>query len=103
MYFFNNEEYFFYINVTDFSFDEFTISISVDKKEILDLINSFNGKFYIPRNLPITEINDFYPINNEQNEFVEYSFNTSEKYYCSYKFSQFLPITLQFFYLLQVP
>ena len=81
LYFFNNEEYFFYINVTDFSFDEFTISISVDKKEILDLINSFNGKFYIPRNLPITEINEFYPINNEQNEFVEYSFNTSEKYY----------------------
>ncbi len=79
--FFNNEQYFFYINVTDFSLDEFTISISADKKEIIDLITSFNGKFYIPRNLPITEIKEFYPISNEQNEFVQYSFNTSEKYY----------------------
>ena len=79
--FFNDEQYFFYINVTDFSLDEFTISISAEKKEILDLITSFNGKFYIPRNLPITEINEFYPINNEQNEFVQYTFNTSDKYY----------------------
>ena len=80
--FFNDEEYYYYINISDFnSSDEFIINIGFDKKEVYDLVSSFYGKIFIPGKLSIFNIIEFYPYDSEQNEFQEYSFSKYRNYY----------------------
>ena len=80
--FYNDESYYFFTDIKNFEPNsEYSITIHCDNKDICDLIKVFNSKFFNLRNLSIDYLEEFYPIDVDQNELKEYSFNVDGNYY----------------------
>ena len=80
--FYNDESYYFFTDIKNFEPNsEYSITIHCDKKEICDLIKGFNSKLFNLRNLSIDYLEEFYPVDVDQNELKEYSFDVDGQYY----------------------
>ena len=80
--FYNNEYYYFFTDISNFEPDkEYIITIHSEKKEVNNLITSFYGKFFELNKLTIDYLAEFYPVDKDQNELKEYSFNVNNHYY----------------------
>ena len=80
--FYNNESYYFFTDIKNFEPNtEYSITIHCDKKEIYDLIKSFNSKFFKLKKLSIDYLEEFFPVDKDQNELKEYSFEIDGNYY----------------------
>ena len=80
--FYNDEYYYFFTDIRNFEADkEYIITIHSENKEVNDLITSFYGKFFELGKLTIDYLTEFYPVDKDQNELKEYSFNINGHYY----------------------